>query len=279
MRTVSYDIILRGVCDAMSWDPDNLDAREWHAAKRAISNALATAWKASWWTDLMRVGLRRYRNVWSATAGYTSQTELWHEASRAYYVAIRDTVAGQAPATYAAGEWTTNTAYWAELERSYGDTDQWDATASYAVGDQVRYAEDGRTYQCHTTASPGDLPTDTTKWGRVPEFDSYVPFLQTGKKPIGTVRQVTLRNPRVYQGPGRLNWYRSERGIEINEPTQLLEVWVEHRLRHPRLEGDVWDATVAYEAASPEDIPDTSGLDASSTMVTADSTSISGDDA
>ena len=279
MRTVTYDIILRGVCDAMGWDADNLDSREWHAAKRAISNALGTAWKASWWTDLMRVGLRRYRNVWASTTGYTSQTELWHEGSRAYYVAIRDTTAGQAPATFSSGTWTTNTAYWARLERAYGDAEDFDGTLAYDVGDQVRYAEDGLYYQAHTATTAGDLPTDTAKWGRIPLFDAYVPFLQTGKKPIGTVRQVTLRNPRVYQGPGRINWYRSERGIEINDSAQLLEVWVEHRLRHPRLEGDVWDATVAYDAASPEDVPDTSALDASSTMVTADSTSISGDDA
>lgn len=279
MRTVTYDTLLRGVCDAMGWDADNLDEREWHAAKRAISNALATTWKFNWWPDLMRVGLRRYRNVWASTTGYTAGTEIWHEASRAYYIAVQDTVAGQAPATYSAGTWTTNVAYWAKLERSYGNATDFDATIAYAPGGQVKYPDTGKAYQCHTATTAGILPTDTLYWGELREFDAYVPFLQTAKKPIGTVRQVTLRNPRVYQGPGRVNWYRSERGIEINESTQLLEVWVEHRLRHPRLDGDVWDASIAYEAASPEDIPDTSALDASSTMVTADSTSISGDDA
>lgn len=46
-------------------------------------------------------------------------------------------------------------------------SDEFDDTATYAVGDRVYYATTGEAYLCIAATTAGDLPTDTTKWTKI----------------------------------------------------------------------------------------------------------------
>lgn len=243
MRTATYDEIQRGVCELVGWDADNLDAAQFRVIRGAVSQALGIAWNRFWWSDLVRIEERPYRQTYSATETYAAGDEVWLPGPRKYYQALQETT-GNAPATLSGTTWTENSQYWAECQRAYSASD-WSASETYAVGDLVIWAENGRPYQ-RIVAGSGEQPDDQTKWGALTEFNAYVDPLQPGYTPLGRIRAVYDRDPRKWPGAARLEWRNSNLGIEVetDQPT----VWVEALLRPHRFVGDAYDSSAAYTA-------------------------------
>lgn len=190
----------------------------------------------------MRVEQRQLRDTYSATTVYEAGAEVYDPASQDYYQALRDTT-GNAPTVLSGTERITNLAYWAQVQRE-PDAADFITGVTYLQGQQARDPETGLTHQCHTgpTTNP---PTTEANWGVVNAFAAYIPRVQTGKAEIGTVRQVTERNPREYAAAGEIQWNTGQYGIEL--PSRcVVRPWVEHRLRTPLIHGDIWSPTVSY---------------------------------
>ena len=248
MRTISFSEISAGVCGLMGWDPDNLDALQFAAIRRAVSQALGDIWDRYWWSDLLRVTERTFRPAYSATTSYGAGEFVWLAGPRAYYQALQATV-GNAPATLSGSTWALNGQYWAEAQfKPAGAT--WSSTTAYAVGDLVTWLENNETYQC-IVAGTGNLPSSSS-WSRVVPFDAYVDLLEIGQTPIGRVRAVWDRNPRVYAGARRLEWAMSHRGVEVF--TENPTVWVEGLLRPHWFTGSNYDSAAVYTATDTTDV-------------------------
>jgi hypothetical protein len=248
MRTISFKEISAGVSGLMGWDPDNLDSLQFAAIRRAVSQALGDIWERYWWSDLSRVAERTFRPPYNAAATYAAGAFVWFAGSRRYYQALQETV-GNAPATLSGSTWTENSQYWAEAQ-AQPSAGAWISTTAYAVGDQVTWLENNLVYQC-ITAGTGNLPSGSA-WAEIVPFDAYVDLLEPGVVPIGRVRAVWDRNPRVYAGARRLEWAKSHRGIEVF--TENVTVWVEGLLRPHWFTGDNYDAAAAYTAADASDV-------------------------
>lgn len=249
MRTIPYSQISAGVCDLVGWDPDNLDSRQFSAIRRAVSQALGDLWDKYWWADLLRVSERTFRPPYSAATTYAAGEFVWFGGPRGYYQALQATT-GNAPATLSGTTWTENSQYWAEAQTQPSGNSTFSAATAYVVGDLVTWLEDNEVYQC-ITAGTGNLPS-TSAWAQIVPFDAYVDLLETGVTPLGRVRAVWDRNPRVYAGARKLEWAKSHRGIEVF--TESVTVWVEGLLRPHWFTGDNYDSAAAYTAADAADV-------------------------
>lgn len=119
-------------------------------------------------------------------------------------------------------------------------------TATYTQGQRVWYM--GNIYQLFALTATGILPTDPTSWGLIPPFDAYVPFEQTGFTPFTVVEGVFSANPRTTTRGNTLNYFLSERGVQVM--TAIPYAWIQFRLRCPKLNGDMFRSDTAYPAGA-----------------------------
>jgi hypothetical protein len=238
VRTTPYSHILRGVTELIGIPYANLLTTEFETIRTFTDRRLAVAWEAEPWPELMRLEQRWFRANYASGTAYTAGQEVYYPVTDKYYHALRATT-GNAP---------DNVAYWAESKTSYSGDDWVDGTA-YAAGDIVFYTVTRRYYQCHTahTASSTLIPTATggnARWGELVPFDRYISLEQTGKTAMGEVFEVWGANPNLTTRASAESWGLSTNGIQLN--TTLTSVWVQFRIRRPRLTGSAWSGATAY---------------------------------
>jgi hypothetical protein len=237
METTDFIDVLYEAGEEVSLDPASLSVGDFATLRRAARKWLEKCWDYHFWPVLQRVEERFFRADWASGTTYAAGDEVFYPPTQTYYLALRAST-GQAPADSSD---ETNTAYWAECETSYKPTD-YDDTVAYAVGDAVAYA--GRNYQCHTVTTAGILPTNTSYFGELIEFDRYVSYTATGQTAIGLVETVTDSNPRIHTTYNELNWSLSQNGVQVKD--DVASVWITFRVRCHKLIGDEFDATETY---------------------------------
>ena len=274
METTDYIDVLTEAANEAALDPDNLSTAEWLIFRRYAKKRLETAWRHHFWPDLEKCEQRYFRLPWSNTAQYNaavagvdnSANEVWWALTGGYYVALT-TVPLNTPPTDAYGNINLN--YWAvtsvfaiQPDPTGGLPVYWpnnptypapwlnvlayDPTATYTQGAQVQYC--GNVYQLFAASVTGDLPTDAANWGLVPPFDAYVPYEQTGQIAFTVVEECFSANPRTSTRGNVVNWFLSERGVEVLTPISF--VWIQYRTRCPKLNGSLFSATTAYAAGA-----------------------------
>jgi hypothetical protein len=139
----------------------------------------------------------------------------------------------------------TQERYWAVCKESYGATVYARATA-YVVGDQVYYPPTDRSYQCITDAAAGLLPTNTTYFAPLTDFDRYIAYEQSGETKIGDVVGVYSKSPRVWRNASRVAYDLSPNGIQVLDDWDT--VWVEFKAKVPVLIGDTFSSASTYTA-------------------------------
>lgn len=243
MLTSNYSDVLRRTVELVlgTYPPRTTEAAQF---KGYLSSWLKNAWESEWWPELVRIEERTYRAAWDIATAYTAGAQVYHPDSNAYFQALRAST-GQAPASDdGSGGYTADNAYWAQLQPSYGGSNYVAATA-YAVGDTVFYPTTRRRYMAHT-AGTGNLPSDTTYWGVLTDFDPYIADDQTGETEIGSVFAIYSANPRTTRTWKEVPFQRSVTGVQtIGGPNV---VWVEFRLVPPQFTGSDWDSDTAYTA-------------------------------
>lgn len=242
----------------MGWPVDELDSAEFHQIKRALSRELEVIWRDWYWPELTITERRQCADDYDSTATYAALAQVFHPGSNAYYVALR-AATNQPPATLSGtSTWTVNKAYWAVLARSYRAT-AYNSGTTYAVGDQVTYAEDGETYQLHTAAVSGTAPNSTNYWGRVPAFAPAIAWVQNGFTAIGDVAGIWASNPDAFQGAIKVPWMRTAEGLALYPAmgTEAPRPWVRFLQRPHRLTGDFYNSDTAYTATDAEDLTGT----------------------
>lgn len=139
----------------------------------------------------------------------------------------------------------TQERYWAVCEEDYG-AETFDRSLAYVVGDQAYYPPTNRSYQCITDAAAGFLPTNTTYFAPLTDFDRYIALEQTGETKIGDVLGVYSKSPIVWRNAERLDYILSPDGIQVVSDADV--VWVEFKIKCPVLFGDAYVSTSAYVA-------------------------------
>jgi len=257
MRSVSYKEVLRRTAAAMGWDPDKISAQEQVSANYFIQRRVEFALESFFWPELCLVEKRAFRTAWVAGT-YPALTQLYHRASRSYYVALTST--SLEPATLSGSVYVTNTAGWALLA-SYGGVAQvtgttYSSITVYVRGNRVYYPDTDKTYQMHAaTAAAGTAPTDTTKWGEVPDFERTIDYEQTQQADgttaakIGQVAKIWNRNPRTDRTACKIEFDLQDNGVRVYGSDPV--VWVKFLKRCPIYAGSgsapwLWDGAVSY---------------------------------
>lgn len=254
MRTVTYLSMLSSVTRQMGWNPDNLDAREWHAAKEALSQALGEAWEEHTWPFLRQNKLRRFWPDWSdSPTQWVAGDFCFYPPTAKYYQALQ-VATGQEPATLSSGTWETNLEYWAEANRAWS-ADAWLATTLYDQGDVVFDPVTYSFFQCHTTPPLATLPTDTDYWGEVTNLVPTIRRVELGFQPLGVIVSVTDENAEAHRGARPIPWNEGSLGIQLLEPLAV-QAWVRWLVRVPVLTGDIYDATLTYTVVNEDTTTD-----------------------
>lgn len=238
MRTVTFDNILRGICDELGWDADNLDADEFGRIKRAVSGALETVHRSTWWSDLVQTEQIQYEATWSSSTAYVVGDFVYYTPTSTYYQCIRAHT-GQTPDTGAG----TDYAYWIEAQLDW-DSDDYDAAATYAPGEVVLHTN-GSYYACHTS-STGNAPTDTSYWGEAFPWIPTFPFTDSTKVAIGDVEGLYKADPRVYRFADRISFERTPDGITPLQTALTAKPWIRYLPIPHVFDGDTWSATRVY---------------------------------
>lgn len=239
MELVDYIDIVRSAL-ALCGIPESAWLTEEQTRFRTAADlGLKRARRFHFWPFWLRAQERQFRADYASGTAYTNNgTIIFFEQTRQYYLALKATT-GNPPAD---SNDDTDLARWAEAETSYS-ADDYSATKAYVAGDQVFYPTTGFFYQCHT-ASTGNLPTVTANWGRLYVFDRYVAWEQTGETALGDVLGVYDKNPRIFRNATPISYSLSENGVQVFQ--NVATVWLEFRLRAPRLKGAPYSATTAY---------------------------------
>lgn len=240
MRTVDYITVFKGAADLCGLDRNNVDTLNASRLQQWISKRLATAYERHLWPELIRVEQRFFRAAYASGTTYAASDFVFWAQTQKYYQALKTTV-GNAP-TDALG--VLDAAHWALAAASFGGSDYSGSTA-YVAGNIIYYPTTGLFYQCHT-ATTGNAPTDTTRWGVLVPFERYVAYDQTGQTSIGHVTNVYTRNPRNFSNPGELLFTLTESGVNVVDDVAF--VWVKFRLKTPVLSGAVYSASATYAA-------------------------------
>lgn len=242
MRSVSFQTVLHGTARLLGMNPtSDLNTARAATLTEYLNTAVRPAWQFDWWPEWMTCEARHWRNAYVTGEFIEAGAERFHTGSNAYYQALQaQPAATQPPATYSAGVWTENSAYWAECATSYDAVVQ-ESGETLAVGDQRRDVDTGRVYQVHTAHTTASATVDVTKAGELTPFARYLSFEQEGQTAIGTVQGVYLRDPRVFvRNPGKLDHKLNSRGIVVGTSSIPVEVWVEFRLRVPVFTSTPW---------------------------------------
>lgn len=240
--SVPYSLILRGACVNAGFSYDNLDTKSKAVLQQGISNALLQATNAADWPETRRNERRRLRLPWLVGTTYAAAAEVLHVRTGKYVQALRAST-GEEP--YDSSN-VLNTAYWAESKTSYSADDWTSSTTLATVGTILRYPVDDRYYALHTAASTGTLPTDTTKFGILTDFDPYIAYTQSGQTVINTCYRVTDRDPNKTTQARNLYFRPSRNGIQIIDATLPTAVWLEFRAGATPLTGALYSASATY---------------------------------
>jgi hypothetical protein len=243
MRTATFKSVFEGLSWSVSQDPADLQADDEQKLLEAFNRRVIEGVEHEFFAELMRYERRAFRPEYDAATAYTAGTEVYYPAADAYYQALRATT-GNAPATESGGEWTADSAYWAECAASYS-ADDWEDGVTYAAGDEVRNPADGEYYSCHTAHTAGGS-FDATKFGRLTPFARTIDLDQDGETPIGEVWRVTLRDPRVHpDNPGTLGFDTRGSSIVVRG-CWTSRPWVSFRIRPPQFTRTEYVAETAY---------------------------------
>ncbi len=140
----------------------------------------------------------------------------------------------------------TTEAYWAESLGSYS-ADDWNATAAYAVGNQVYQPLDGYYYQC-ITAHSNQSPPNATYWGRLTPFVRDIDFVEGNQgasaTDIGEVKKPWDANPREVMNARPQDFDITSDGIVVRGSANV--VWLEFRHRPNEFTGDTWASGGPY---------------------------------
>lgn len=249
MNSISAQRLFEGVNDLFTGEselPPDADFATWRGH---LDLSLGEAWNSEWWQFLMKGEFRRFRALWLAGTTYNKTDEVYDAATQQYFQCLRNSVtgAGNSP-TDSSG--IARPAYWSLCKSNYTGSN-WASGVAYAVGDIKFYPVDDIYYQCHTAhTSSGTLTPDATggneRWGVLTPFERYVDFLQPGKTEIGDVLAARSDNPRVTTD------YDDYEHETLNDRCHLRDavtrVWLDFRLRRPRLTGTFFDEADAYAA-------------------------------
>lgn len=250
MRTITFQSVLWGSARLLGLDP----ARDLNSARAATLTEYANqrvreGWQFDYWPEWTPTEKRYFRDVYSASENVTATTERYHIGSGNYYQALRaQSPAAQAPATYSAGAWTENSAYWAVCRTTY-DASDWAAGTVYSVTNgaptQVRDPLTGLQYQVHTAHTAG-ATIDLTKMGLLTAFQRYVAFEQTGQTAIGEAPPdgITARDPRVFpENPAVVPFEVVREGLLVHPRSSApTVVWVRFRQRPPEFNSTAYSA-------------------------------------
>ena len=242
MRSVPFQEVLPGTARLLGMNPSaDLNTNRAATLTEYLNAVVKPAWQFDWWPEFMACEPRTWRNAYTVGEFIAAGAERYHIGSGAYYQALQtQPAATQPPATFSAGVWTENSAYWALCKTSYNAALQVSGE-TLAVGDQRHDAESGQTYQIvtgHTTAS---TTVDTTKAGVLTPWAHYLSFQQEGQTAIGTVKGVYRRDPRAFPTrSGKLNHRLNHQGIVVTVDGIPAQVWVEFRLRPPVFTSTPW---------------------------------------
>ena len=244
LRTVDAVDVINGSSQLAGLDSANLLTEDFRQLRQAHDRRLQTAWEFDRWPELTRTEKRYYRDLYATATAYvastaTVATEVYFPATGKYYQNVKAST-GVDPANSSG---VVNSTNWAESLTSYSASN-FAAATTYAVGNQVFYPTTDRAYVLHTAAVAGTLPTDTTKWGILTDFDRYVAYSQTGKTAIGAVLEVASVNPRTSTRGVQYDWFLSENGIQVSDASSF--IWLTYRIRTVRLIGDVFSASTVY---------------------------------
>lgn len=247
MRRVPLQSVLHGTALLLGMDP----SRDLNTARAAhlmeyINTRATEGWRYDFWPEWTVCEQRTFRDAYFAGNFVEPGLELYHTGSGNYYQALREQLAAtEAPATFNAGVWTENSAWWAVCRQSYTAAD-WAAGTAFTVGQQTRNPDHNLFYQCHTAHTAG-AAFDATQFGGLTAFDRYIAYEQTGRTPMDAVKSVNRRNPRTSpDNPGRLNFVPSNRGIQVQSVAPNV-VWVEFRERPPVFTSTPWRTGHAYD--------------------------------
>jgi hypothetical protein len=275
MDTTDFEDVLREACEEVALDPENLSAQDFRAMRRNAKKRLEVAWEYHPWPLLSLIEQRFFRLPWNAATTYAQATvsasgqladnsanEVYYAPTGLYYQSIAPGNLNNAPADI---NGNTDNAHWAvsytgvyNANFGVGETggwpaifpvysaQTWDPAVAYAQGQQVGYA--GQLWQVYAAVGTvaGQLPTDTSAWGLLVPFDAYVNYEQSGQNAIGIVNAAYSANPRTTTRGHELNWSLSDRGVQVHTPVPYL--WLDYRLRCPKIYGGLFAGDVPYAA-------------------------------
>lgn len=252
MRLVTFQSVLHGTARMLGLNPARLDTIRSAALAEYINQHVRFGWHFDFWPEWLLTEERRYRAAWVAGTAYGAGTaavavEVFYIPAQTYYQSLVAANTNHAPGVLTAGEYVENSAYWAECASSYSVED-WETATDYALGDQVRFPDDGQSYQCITAHTSG-ASFDTSKFGILTPFNRYVAFEQTGATVISRVKLATRRDSRVFgTKPGLLWSGRSDLGVQVG-PEAPQTVWLQFQTLPPVFTATAWVASTAYAVA------------------------------
>lgn len=253
MRLIAASKIFRQVAAYMGRTLSEMPSQEWEVLRTFVSMRLGRIWNEALWPDVLRSEQRYFRDHWAAGTTYAAGDQVFYVNDSTYYQSLRGSSLGNRP--------DDSQAYWYPLASSY-EGDDWASGTTYAVGDVVKYLEDGEYYACHTahTSSATYTPDATggdARWGQLTVFDRHVDLDQSGQTPIGVVLQVS--NESLYRTTRRasVEWTQSNEGIQVL--VDATSVWLLFWTLPPELNGDVYDATATYSAGDQVYFTNTAG--------------------
>lgn len=241
MRTCDFIDVLRGALALCGIEEGALQTAEFNCFRTWADAHLTRASESYFFPDHLRLEQRFFRADYASGTAYSNDgTVVYYPPTQRYYYALKSTT-GNAPAD---SNGATDTARWFVASTAYsGDT--YSATRAYVAGNTVYYPTTNLYYVCHT-ASTGNVPSNTSYWGRQYEFDRYIAYEQTGCTAIGQALSCHDRNPRTWRNAVELDFELSQNGVQI--PDDVPYVWLNYRIRPPRLTGAAYSATTAYTA-------------------------------
>lgn len=250
MRPTSYSAILSALCDDMGYErsPDgspNLTDEQWHAAKRAVSQAIGILWPLAFWRELLEPEERWFAPDWDPDEAVVAGQVRFHRGAKGYYLCLKTTPATN-PAQLVGGVWENIEGDWTSAAIAYEGDAFWDNASVYVVGDRVTHPETAVAYQC-IQGNAGQKPPNAAYWGALTPWQPAIDKFQEGKTSIGRVEGVYTVNPKVYRGARRLEFV--ERGDVVHLRTlEKNSAWVNFMPPTPKLTGDVWSTSAAYTA-------------------------------
>jgi hypothetical protein len=149
-------------------------------------------------------------------------------------------------------------AKWPELTRweERWFLDAYQISKTYQTGKEVFNLDDGLYYRAITTVPIVTIPPNPTYWIEVVAsgvpMDAYIPYVQFTQTDIGAVFAVTEDNPKTNFQTNALDFWKSENGIQVphGQDGSVARVWLEYRIRAPRLYGEVFSASATYAATT-----------------------------